>query len=169
MPVLSEHDIRRLIKQKPPLIEGWVNLDEQVQANGFEMTLRDVSMYLSVGQIALNNKERVLSQLSPMPFDDKGFINLAAGVYLITYNEIVNLPKNIMAIGRRRSSLLRCGVNVGMAVWDAGYHGRSQSMLVVHNPQGFRVQQNARVAQLVFMEMTGRSEGYKGIYQGENI
>lgn len=168
MPVLSEHDIRRLIKQEPPLIEGWVNLDEQVQANGFELTLRDVSMYLSVGQIAAANKDRVLPELSPMPFDDKGFINLPTGTYLITYNEIVNLPKNIMAIGRPRSSLLRCGVNVGMAVWDAGYRGRSQSMLAVHNPQGFRVQQNARVAQLVFMEMTGDSEGYNGIYQGEN-
>lgn len=169
MSVLSEKDIRRLIKQEPPLIEGWVNLDEQVQPNGFELTLRDISQYLTVGQIALTNKDRVLPQLSPMPFDDKGFINLPVGVYLITYNEIVNLPKNIMAFGRPRSSLFRCGVGVGMAVWDAGYKGRSQSMLVVHNLQGFRVQQNARVAQLVFLEMTGDSEGYKGIYQGENI
>ncbi len=170
MSVLSEHDIRHLIKQEPPLVEGWVSLDEQVQANGFEITLRDVSTYLSAGQIALTNKDRALSQLSPpMSFDEKGFIVLNKGVYLITYNEIVHLPKNIMAFGRPRSSLLRCGVGVGMAVWDAGYNGRSQSMLVVHNPQGFRVQQNARVAQLVFLEMTGDSEGYKGIYQGENI
>ena len=169
MSVLSEHDIRRLINGNPPLIEGWINLDEQVQPNGFELTLRDVSMYLTVGQIALTNKDRVLPQLSLMAFDDKGFINLAAGVYLITYNEIVNLPKDIMAFGRPRSSLYRCGVGVGMAVWDAGYHGRSQSMLTVHNTQGFRVQQNARVAQLVFMEMTGDSKGYNGIYQGENI
>lgn len=169
MPVLSEHDIRRLIKQKPPLIEGWVNLDEQVQPNGFELTLRDVSMYLSVGQIAVSNRDRVLSELSPMSFDEKGFINLPAGVYLITYNEIVNLPKNIMAIGRPRSSLYRCGVGIGMAVWDAGYRGRSQSMLTVYNRHGFRIQQNARVAQLVFMELTGDTKGYNGIYQGENI
>jgi dUTP pyrophosphatase len=170
MSVLSEHDIRRLLKQEPPLIEGWINLDEQVQPNGFELTLRDVSTYLTIGQIALSNKERVLSQLSsPMPYDETGFINLAAGAYLITYNEIVNLPKNIMALGRPRSSVYRCGVGIGMAVWDAGYRGRSQSMLVVHNAQGFRVQQNARIAQLVFMEMTGDSKGYNGIYQGENI
>jgi dUTP pyrophosphatase len=167
--VLSGNDIRRLIKQQPPLIEGWVNLDEQVQPNGFELTLRDVSRYLSAGQIALTNQDRRLSNISPLAFDDNGFIMLTAGAYLITYNEIVNLPKNIMALGRPRSSLYRCGVGVGMAVWDAGYHGRSQSMLTVYNPQGFRVQQNARVAQLVFLEMTNDSEGYKGIYQGENM
>ena len=168
MPVLSEKDIRRLINAKPPLIEGWVNLDEQVQPNGFEITLRDVAAFVNAGQIALTNKDRVLSELSPLPFGANGFIHLQPGAYLITYNEIVNLPKNIMALGRPRSSLYRCGVGVGMAVWDAGYHGRSQSMLTVYNPGGFRVQQNARVAQLVFMEMTGESEGYNGIYQNEN-
>jgi dUTP pyrophosphatase len=169
MSVLSEHDIRRLIQQKPPLVEGWVNLDEQVQPNGFELTLRDISAYNSAGQIALTNKDRILPDLSPLPFAADGFIHLDPGAYLITYNEIVNLPKNIMALGRPRSSLYRCGVGVGMAVWDAGYHGRSQSMLTVYNPQGFRVQKNARVAQLVFLEMSGDSTGYKGIYQGENM
>ncbi len=85
------------------------------------------------------------------------------------YNEVVHLPRDIMALGRPRSSLLRCGVGVGTAVWDAGYEGRSQSLLIVHNPHGFRVQRNARITQLVFFELTGESEGYNGIYQGENI
>jgi dUTP pyrophosphatase len=169
MPVLSGDDIRRLIRQKPPLIEGWINLDEQVQPNGFELTLRDVAVMQSAGRIMVANSQREVSALAPLGFDGTDCIDLAAGIYMITYNEVVHLPKNIMALGRPRSSLLRCGVNVGTAVWDAGYRGRSQSLLVVHNPRGFRVQKNARVAQLVFLEMTGESEGYKGVYQGENI
>jgi dUTP pyrophosphatase len=169
MPVLSSKDIRRLLKQKPPLVEGWLNLDEQVQANGFDLTLRDVAAIKSAGTIAQANSQRVLSDLSPLSFDEKGFLDLAAGIYMVTYNEIVHLPKNIMALGRPRSSLLRCGVNVGTAVWDAGYEGRSQSLLMVHNPKGFRVQQNARITQLVFMELTGESEGYNGVFQRENI
>jgi dUTP pyrophosphatase len=169
MSVLSSKDIRRLIKQKPPLVEGWLNIDEQVQANGFDLTLRDVALMQSTGKIALSNNQRVLSDLSPLSYDDKDYLDLAAGVYMITYNEIVHLPKHIMALGRPRSSLLRCGVNVGTAVWDAGYEGRSQSLLVVHNPHGFRVQKNARITQLVFMELTGESEGYHGVYQRENI
>ena len=169
MLVLSGSDIRRLLKRKPPLMEGWLNLDEQVQANGFDLTLRDVAGIQSAGTIAISNNERVLADLSPLSFDANGFLELAAGVYIVTYNEIVHLPKNIMALGRPRSSLLRCGVNLGTAVWDAGYEGRSQSRLVVHNPQGFRVQKNARITQLVFMELTGDSEGYNGVYQRENI
>jgi dUTP pyrophosphatase len=169
MSVLSSNDIRHLIKQKPPLVEGWINLDEQVQANGFDLTLRDIAAMQSAGKIMASNKDRALSALSPLAFDSTDCIDLTPGIYLITYNEIVHLPKNIMALGRPRSSLLRCGVNVGTAVWDAGYEGRSQSLLIVHNPRGFHVQKNARVAQLVFMELTGESEGYNGIYQKENI
>ncbi len=169
MAVLSGSDIRRLIKAKPPLVEGWLDLDEQVQANGFDLTLRDVSVMESAGRITVSNSRRVVSGLSPLSFDKTDCLDLAQGVYMITYNEIVHLPKNIMALGRPRSSLLRCGVSVGTAVWDAGYEGRSQSLLVVHNPQGFRVQKNARITQLVFLTLTGKSEGYKGAYQGENI
>ncbi len=168
MSVLSSKDIHRLLKRRPPLVEGWLNLEEQVQANGFDLTLRDVAMIKSAGVIALSNSQRVLSDLAPLTFGADGFLDLAAGVYMVTYNEIVHLPKNVMALGRPRSSLLRCGVNVGTAVWDAGYEGRSQSLLVVHNPKGFRVQQNARITQLVFLELTGESEGYQGIYQNEN-
>jgi dUTP pyrophosphatase len=169
MAVLSGKDIRRLIQGKPPLVEGWLDLDEQVQANGFDLTLRDVAAITSAGQISVANSARVVSGLSPLAFDASGYIALDPGSYIITYNEIVHLPKDIMALGRPRSSLLRCGVSVGTAVWDAGYEGRSQSLLVVHNPQGFRVQRNARIMQLVFFELTSPSEGYRGVYQGENI
>jgi dUTP pyrophosphatase len=102
-------------------------------------------------------------------FDGLGFIDLMPGTYIITYNEIVHLPNNVMALARPRSSLLRCAVPVDTAVWDAGYSGRSQSLMVVYNPQGFRLQKNARVAQLVFLQLTGETEGYQGVYQGENI
>ena len=169
MAVLSGNDIRRLLKLKPPLVEGWLDLDGQVQANGFDLSLRDVALVQSAGQIAVDNRDRVVSGLSPLSFDKAGFLSLATGSYMITYNEIVHLPKDVMALGRPRSSLLRCGVGVGTAVWDAGYEGRSQSLLMVHNPHGFRVQRNARITQLVFMTLSGESEGYKGIYQGENI
>jgi dUTP pyrophosphatase len=58
---------------------------------------------------------------------------------------------------------------VPSAVWDAGYCGRSESLMVVHHPRGFRVQRGARLLQLVFMTLRGRTEGYQGVYQGENL
>ena len=167
--VLSQQDIRRLIKQEPPLVEGYIDLEEQVQPNGIDLTLREVAMLQSSGRIAVKDSQRLISDLAPLAFDGLGFIDLMPGVYSITYNEIVHLPKNVMALAASRSSLLRCGVTVNTAVWDAGYSGRSQSLMVVYNPQGFRLQKNARIIQLVFLWLTGETEGYRGAYQGENI
>ena len=169
MSVLSKQDIQRLLNQDPPLVEGWLDLEAQLQANGFDLTLRDVAMPQSAGKIAVANSQRVVSELAPLVFDGLDSIELIPGTYIITYNEIVHLPRNIMALATPRSSLLRCGVTVNTAVWDAGYSGRSQSLLVVYNPLGFSLQRNARIIQLVFFELTSETEGYQGTYQGENI
>jgi len=165
--ILSKPEIHRLLKKTPPLIEGYISLEEQLQPNGIDLTLREIALLQSSGRVTV--QQRLLPELAPLVFDGMGFIDLVPGAYIITYNEIVHLPRNIMALARPRSSLLRCGVNVGTAVWDAGYSGRSQSLMVVYNPQGFRLQRNARIIQLIFFKLSQKTEGYKGIYQGENI
>ncbi len=167
--VLSKHDIKRLLNGNPPLIEGYLDLEEQLQPNGVDFTLRHICSLESAGRIAVSNKERVVSSQSPLIFDGNGFIHLTPGIYSIIYNEIVNLPKNVMALATPRSSLLRCGVTVNTAVWDAGYSGRSESLLVVYNPEGFDLQKDSRIVQLVFFRLTGETDGYNGTYQGENI
>ncbi|MFC1958482.1 deoxyuridine 5'-triphosphate nucleotidohydrolase [Chloroflexota bacterium] len=167
--VLSKQDIHRLLQQEPPLIEGYIDLVAQLQSNGFDFTLRELAMLQTAGKIATSNSQRLVSDLAPLVFDGLDFIDLLPGAYIITYNEIVHLPNNVMALARPRSSLLRCGVTVNTAVWDAGYSGRSQSLMVVYNPQGFCLQRNARVVQLVFFQLTGETEGYHGAYQRENI
>jgi len=168
--VLSKQDILDLMKRTPPLVEAAIDLEEQIQPNGIDLTVRDIALIASAGQIGPTADERRLSSHSPLQFDALGFLDLPAGCYVVTYNEIVNLPKNIIALGKPRSSLLRCGVNIGTAVWDAGYSGRSQSLMVVYNPYGFRLSRNARILQLVFFLLTRESmEGYGGIFQRENI
>jgi len=167
--ILAKQDIQRLLQQSPPLVEGGINLEEQVQPNGIDLTLREVALLQSSGKIAVKDNQRVISTLAPLVFDGMDFIDLVPGVYVITYNEIVHLPRDIMALATPRSSLLRCGVTVNTAVWDAGYSGRSQSLMVVYNPQGFRLQRNARIVQLIFFWLTEETEGYHGAYQKENI
>lgn len=167
--VLSKQDIQQLLRRQPPLIEGYINLEEQVQPNGIDLTLRQVAMLQSSGKIAVKDSQRLVSDLAPLVFNGLDFVDLVPGAYVITYNEIIHLPENIIALAMPRSSLLRCGVTVNTAVWDAGYSGRSQSLMVVYNPQGFRLQRNARIVQLVFFQLTKETEGYHGAYQRENI
>ncbi|MBN1375289.1 MAG: deoxyuridine 5'-triphosphate nucleotidohydrolase [Dehalococcoidia bacterium] len=168
--VLTREDIEELLKNRPPLIEGAINLEEQMQPNGIDLTVREISNFSSRGNLTETNEGRELSRTSPVLFEEHGGVDLPPGPYLITFNEIVSLPSNIMALARPRSSFNRCGVSIHSAVWDAGYTGRSQSMLVVYNTHGFRLHKNARVMQLVFLYTTRRVvKGYSGKYQMENI
>ena len=167
--VLSQQDIHRLLQQEPPLVESYINLQEQVQPNGIDLTLREVALLQSPGKIAVSDSQRQVSELAPLAFDGLDFIDLMPDAYIITYNEIVHLPADVMALAASRSSLLRCGVTISTAAWDAGYSGRSQSLMMVCNPSGFRLQRNARILQLVFLRLTQATEGYRGVYQGENI
>lgn len=168
--VLGRDELERLIQSERPLVSEWLDLAEQLQPNGFDLTLQAVGRLNRRGILGADDATRVLPEARPIPFEDDGFVTLAPGPYQIIYNEIVDLPHDLMALGRPRSSLCRCGVSIHTAVWDAGYRGRSTSLLVVDNPDGFRVQRNARVMQLVFFSLTAAvGQGYRGTYQGENI
>ena len=132
--VLSRQDILHLINSEPPLVAGYRDLDTQVQPNGIDFTVREVAMPQTMGRITVDNSQRLISELTPLVFDGLGYLELMPGAYIVTYNEIVHLPNNIMALAQPRSSLLRSGVTVYGAVWDAGYSGRSRAMMVVFNP-----------------------------------
>ena len=167
---LNRKEIAELIDSDHPLIVDYLELETQLQPNGFDLSVKEASRLTTRGQLGSSNDDRRLPETEALAFDSEGWLSLAAGSLLITFNEVVALPSDIMALGRPRSSLLRSGVSLHTAVWDAGYHGRSQSLLTVHHPSGFKLQQNARVAQLVFFRLAAPpEEGYEGRYQGEGL
>jgi dUTP pyrophosphatase len=147
-----------------------VKRDVQVQMCGVELTLQKVERFTSEGTLGFENSDRKLPDLKEVAFDQSGWADLEKGAYLVTFNEIVCIPKDLTAIARPRSSLLRSGASLETALWDPGYRGRSQSLLLVHNPCGLRLKKGARMMQLLFLELSGDAEKvYSGRYQGENI
>ena len=152
------------------LVESMIDPVVQTQMCGIELTLQRVERFLSAGALAYDNKERQLPKIERLEFDKSDWIMLEQGSYLVTFNEIVAIPKDIAALARPRSSLLRSGATLETAVWDPGYRGRSQSLLVVYNPQGLRLKKNARLMQLVFFRLgKATDKTYSGVYQNENI
>ena len=159
-----------MLEASPPLVENLCDTQQQVQPNGIDLTLKELALFSSPGRLGPGNEGRALSGTSPLVFNGLGRVDLLPGCYLVTYNEVVNLPKNIMALAMPRSSLLRCGVSIHNAVWDAGYSGRSQSLMVVYNPLGFRLHRNARIVQMIFFFLSHEvAQGYQGAFQGENL
>ena len=155
-------------------VSEMINSDKQVQMCGVELTVRDISDIMTSGKIGFSNEDRELPLLGIKVFPVCGpaqdWIWLDPGAYLVTFNEVAEIPPDVMAIARPRSSLLRMGATMETAVWDPGYKGRSQSLLIVHNPEGIKIKRNARLMQLIFFRLENDAEKlYTGIYQGENI
>jgi dUTP pyrophosphatase len=166
--VLSREAIMRLIDSEPPLLEGMLDPQTQIQPNGVDITVETVSRFRGAGTLARSNANRVLPATKDIDFDADGSLYLPAGSYQVRFNETVNLPVSIMAYARPRSSLLRSGVALHTAVWDAGYSGRGVSLMVVYHPAGFRLERDARICQLVFHPLVAETAtGYQGAYQHE--
>jgi dUTP pyrophosphatase len=156
-----------------PLVAECIDLTAQLQPNGFDVTVGGIARINALAgdsRLGVANDDRRLPEYRDVAIGRDDWWHLSPGSYLITFNEVVNLPHWLMALGRPRSSLLRMGVSLHTAVWDAGYSGRSQALLVAHHPRGIHLQRNARVAQLVFLPLNRPdAAGYAGLYQGENL
>ena len=170
MSVLASQHIRALIESPMPLITGFTDIESQLQPNGFDLSLDAVEKFDGPGQIGASNEQRILPTSSSVPFQSDGFVDLQPGPYLARLTEGVSLPAGVMALARPRSSLLRSGVAIHNAVWDAGYSGRSQVLIVVYNQMGFRLAKGARIVQMVFFGLDTDTESlYAGIYQNEAL
>ena len=170
MGVLAHQQIKDLLDGPDPLVAGVADPSSQLQPNGLDATLASVAAFEGAGRVGAVNAERVLPETRELPFDADGYARLETGAYLVTLNEEVSLPSHVMAFGKPRSSLLRSGVAIHNAVWDAGYRGRSQALMVVYNPDGFSVARGARILQLVFLTLDApTSAPYAGRYQGEML
>lgn len=169
MELIAGAALRRRLDDAPPLLSGLPDPETQIQMNGVDLTLAEVSLFgPGPGRVDFDNTTRRIPSPKALQPDADGVHRLAPGPYWVRYNEIVNIPSDVFAIGRTRSSLLRSGAQIGTALWDSGYRGRSGSLLTVHHPDGLELARNARVLQLVFFELAAPAERtYAGQYQDE--
>jgi dUTP pyrophosphatase len=165
--IQSDVTLSQLIKAG--FIENIWDLSTQLTPNGIDLTLKKVEKFTDKGCIDFTNEHRVLPSTKEVSFTND-WTHLDKGCYKVTFNEIVTIPDDMIALARPRSSLLRSGATIESAVWDAGFHGISISLLVVFNPYGISLQKNARLLQLLFVKMSEKAnQGYQGIYQAKRV
>lgn len=168
--MLNREEIEKLIKENK-LVEGYIDLATQLTPNGLDLTAANIYEFDTQGALDFSNKERKIPIGKEIPAqkenpDDKfGWWNLKKGIYKVKTNEIINLPNDLIALAFSRTSVLRMGAFTQHGVWDAGFRGKGEFVLVVENLQGLRLKQNARVAQLIFLRINQTEHSYKGIYQ----
>ncbi len=168
--MLNRQEIEKLIERKG-LVSKYIDLAVQLTPNGIDLTVEKIFEFKDCGVLDFSNKERRLSGCTELvpekekPEEKFGWWLLKKGIYKIRTNEVVNLPLDLVGIAFPRSSLLRLGAFTQTGVWDAGFRGESEFVLVVENPNGIKIKQNSRIIQLAFLRMNETNEGYNGIYQ----
>ncbi len=140
----------------------------QFQPCGIDITLKEVQRFENAGKIDFDNSERKISTTIPIEFVNDE-VRLVPGGYKVVFNEYVRIPKDAAALCLPRSSLLRCGASLECAVWDPGYEGRSEALLIVHNPHGIMLKRKAKIGQMIFIRLAEATDTlYSGQYKGEN-
>jgi dUTP pyrophosphatase len=139
---------------------------KQVQPAGVDLTAAEVFRLDGPGELDFSNEQRKIPKGEKIDFGDR--VELEQGAYVVTYGEAVEIPEDAVGILFPRSSLMRMGATVISALWDPGYRGRGQGLLVVSNPHGIVLHRGARIAQMVLFR--GQSSGaYSGRFQDENL
>ncbi len=163
--MIPGHDILK-IGAVLGLLDGAI----QVQPAGVDLTVGEVYRFRGRGFLGFSNESRVLPDVEKLEFDDGGKLFLERGAYRVRYNEVVRVPSDCVAIGLPRSSLMRMGATVISALWDPGYEGRGEGLLIVENPYGIVLEKDARIVQLIFIRLESKPESeYRGVYMREGL
>jgi len=166
--LLCDKEIKYLILNHN-MIEDYTDLETQLQPNGFDLCIDKVFRFVGRGRIDFSNKNRKIADVQEMPPDSEGKWSFGRGTYKIRMKETTNIPDNIRAIARPRSTLIRNGATVETGVWDSGYHGKSESLLLIENDRGIIIEKGARVIQLIFFTGEIPETIYQGKFNNEHI
>lgn len=160
--ILGDARILRLVEEKK-LLEDF-NID-CLGGAGYDLRLNKAYRLFSDSHIGVDKRK------TPKVREIKATVfKLKPNEYVLAETlEKVNMPDNLMARILPRSSLFRCGCMLATAVVDPGYRGALTMGLKNVSHQGFTIERNARIAQIVFEEVEGSSRKYAGRYQGGKV
>ena len=158
MAVIPGEDLAKIIEVLP----------KQIQPAGIDLTLHDILKFKCKGKLLDDNV--VLPSVESLFKENTDTIHLTPGAYKVKFNEVIKIPSDCIGIVLPRSSLLRMGATILTALWDPGYVGKGESLMVVFNQHGIVLKRNVRIAQLFLIKLTRTpSKLYCGRYQYEGL
>lgn len=89
--------------------------------------------------------------------------------YLVQTLEVVNTPQDIMPMIYPRSSLFRAGLLLLNSKTDPGYQGSLTMGLKNLSEYEVKLQMGARICNMVFYKIEGKTVNYRGQHQGGRV
>jgi len=169
--ILGAKKILKLVKEKK-LVE---NLSERELKNpeGAGFDLRIGELYQLKGQGFLGVEERETPEVKLLAKVDekksKKVILQPRTYYLIKTIEKLNLPENLLALFTPRSTLYRSGVYIFGGQTAPGYQGELTTGIYNFRDEKFELEMGSRVIHIMFFEVKGKSNLYRGQWQGGRV
>lgn len=169
--ILGIDKLLKLVKEKK-LVE---NLSQRELKNpegaGFDLRIGEI--YELEGEGILGIEERKTPQVKLLDRYEEGkkkiFILEPGKYYLLRTIEKVNLPEGILALSTPRSTLFRSGVYIFGGQVPPGYQGQLTMGIYNFRKEKFHLELGARVIHIMFFEVKGKSNLYRGQWQGGRV
>ena len=164
--MIGTNELLRLVKENK-LVE---NLSERELTNpegaGFDLRVGEV-FRIKDGESFLGVTERFTPDVESIAkYGEINEITLKPGEFvLIKTIEKVNLPKDIAAIFRPRSTLQRSGIGLFTATANPGYSGELTFGMCNLGKNNFRLEMGARVVHILFFNTSENFSAYRGQWQ----
>lgn len=160
--LLSYKKILELVKEKA-IIENFSL--ECLSSSGYDLRIGKIYKIKTPGFIGC--KKHKSPKIEELEFND---YKLKPNEYLLIETiEKVNIPENLAARILPRSSLFRMGCSLETALVDPGFKGTLTIGLKNLTEREFKFEKGARIAQIVFEEVSEGVKLYKGRYQGGKV
>lgn len=167
--IISPKQLLKLVKSKK-LVEG---LSERELTNpegaGFDLRLGEV--YKISGSAFLGETHRQTPDIESVAvFGKDKSIKIKPGDFFLAKTvEKINLPLNLSAVIMPRTTTFRSGLFLRSGPVQPGYEGELTFGLKNEGPITVEIEMGARFAHILFHEIKGTGEKYRGQWQGGRV
>ena len=169
--ILGISELHKLLKSKK-LVEGLSERElKNPEGAGFDLRIGELYEVLGSGFLGVTERETPEVKLIASHAKDGGKkIGLKPNTYYMMGTiEKVNLPKDLVALMRPRTTLFRSGVHLLLGQVSPGYSGQLNFGLVNLRPEPFYLEMGARVVHIQFFGVKGKNNLYRGQWQGGRV
>lgn len=165
------HELVDEIKLVENLCEREMNNPEGA---GFDLRLEEVfelegDGFLGVEERQTPNAKSVAKNDPKKTESENCFVFEPGKYYLIKTMEKVNIPVTLSGFIHSRTTLFRSGLALFNGVANPGYSGELTFGLCNLGPCEIKISFGARVAHIVFHEVLGKGNQYRGQWQGGRV
>ena len=114
-------------------------------------------------------KTELIAEFKPEQDSQQEIIIKSGDYFLVTTHETINTPDDLMPMVYPRSSLFRAGLLQLNTKTDPGYKGKLTMGLTNLSQFEVKLQMGARICNIVFFEIKGKTVKYRGQHQGGRV